>query len=632
MGNFSRDPKMRLADSVAKHYVGIPLQQAVPLLDADWNELENLRRHQHERLGARFVGNGVPDGSDGFHILDVGDDNDFLIRKGALLLNGRLIVGDADVRYTQQPQPQPPQQPIPPLTTPNADQTSIIYLDAWEREVDAQEDPDLIDNRIGVETCLRLKSEWAVRTAAVASPQNLPAPAPGHDFYPLARVRRLANNPKITFVMLTDLRRLHLTLAAATKAPLELFGPGGIVTFTAEHFAQMLDLTAQAYFKVLDSDLFMRFNFAAPTALEAALVVTRFNQVTQTASAGALHARLRHFDYADGLKALQALYTVQRDLVTTVTPMCAAPARLSTQSLMSRLVQLLDSAPGTPGLKPPAFTTLDLPAAVTAQEEINRELANRMQLLPHGRIEIKLTSGPPTNTPIAANNTYQYNYLVTFMRTTPGPAQTETFDVLPSLIPPGWTAALVNNPLGRIELQTEQSQAVAVNVTIPPNPPVNSATLNLQVRSRANPTEMDTTNTEAAATVGQNPAPPPTVRAQLTSPALAEGATLNIGLGSPPNLNDTKSRMLTFQFVNDGADASFSVTLEFTEPAKFAPTSGGAAFAITGAGGSVNKDYIVQASAGAVNGPAGELRVTITKVGDPTVKATKTIKVAVNKP
>src|SRR5215207_4059356 len=331
MGNFSRDPKTRIADSVAKQYVGIPLQQAVPLLDADWNELESLRRHQHERLGARFVGNGVPDDSDGFRILAIGDDNDFLIRGGALLLNGRLIVGDVDVRYTQQPQ-----QPIQPLTTPNADQTSIIYLDAWEREVDAQEDPDLIDNRIGVETCLRLKSEWAVRTAPVANPQNLPAPAPGHDFYPLARVARSANDPKITFAMLTDLRRLHLTLASATKAPLELFGPGGNVVFAAENFAQMLDLTAEAYFKLLDSDLFMRFNFAAPTALEAALVTTTFNQVMQAASAGALHARLRHLDYADGLKVLQALYTVQSQLVTAVTPMCVAPARASTLSLLTR--------------------------------------------------------------------------------------------------------------------------------------------------------------------------------------------------------------------------------------------------------------------------------------------------------
>src|SRR5215207_6667010 len=315
MGNFSRDPKTRIADSVAKHYVGIPLQQAVPLLDADWNELESLRRHQHERLGARFVGDGVPDGGDGFRILAVGDDNDFLIRGGSLLLNGRLIVGDVDVRYTQQPN----KTLFQPLTTPNANQTSIIYLDAWEREVDAQEDPDLIDNRIGVETCLRLKSEWAVRTAPVANPQNLPAPAPGHDFYPLARVRRLANDPKITFAMLTDLRRLHLTLASATKAPLELFGPGGNVVFAAENFAQMLDLTAEAYFKLLDSDLFMRFNFAAPAA-----------------SAGALHARLRHLDYADGLKVLQALYTVQSQLVTAVTPMCVAPARASTLSLLTR--------------------------------------------------------------------------------------------------------------------------------------------------------------------------------------------------------------------------------------------------------------------------------------------------------
>ncbi len=71
MGDFSRNPDARLAASVARHYVGVRLQQGVPLLDADWNELEDLRRYEAETLGAWFLGDGVPVGSDGFRVMPI---------------------------------------------------------------------------------------------------------------------------------------------------------------------------------------------------------------------------------------------------------------------------------------------------------------------------------------------------------------------------------------------------------------------------------------------------------------------------------------------------------------------------------------------------------------------------------
>jgi hypothetical protein len=71
MGDFSRNPDDRLAAAVARHYVGVRLQQGVPLLDADWNELEDLRRYEAETLGAWFLGDGVPVGSDGFRVMPI---------------------------------------------------------------------------------------------------------------------------------------------------------------------------------------------------------------------------------------------------------------------------------------------------------------------------------------------------------------------------------------------------------------------------------------------------------------------------------------------------------------------------------------------------------------------------------
>lgn len=62
-GNFSRNTFDKL-----KHYVGVRLQQGVPIVDADWNELEDIRKFELETFLKWFVGNGVPLGNDGFKI------------------------------------------------------------------------------------------------------------------------------------------------------------------------------------------------------------------------------------------------------------------------------------------------------------------------------------------------------------------------------------------------------------------------------------------------------------------------------------------------------------------------------------------------------------------------------------
>ena len=63
MGDFSRSTFDRV-----KHYVGVRLQQGVPLVDADWNELEDIRRYEVQAFLKWFVGDGVPANNDGFRI------------------------------------------------------------------------------------------------------------------------------------------------------------------------------------------------------------------------------------------------------------------------------------------------------------------------------------------------------------------------------------------------------------------------------------------------------------------------------------------------------------------------------------------------------------------------------------
>ena len=51
-----------------KNYVSVRLQQGVPLVDADWNEKDDIRRFEIEAFLKWFIGDGVPKGSDAFLI------------------------------------------------------------------------------------------------------------------------------------------------------------------------------------------------------------------------------------------------------------------------------------------------------------------------------------------------------------------------------------------------------------------------------------------------------------------------------------------------------------------------------------------------------------------------------------
>ena len=233
MGNFSRDTFDRL-----KHYVGVRLQQGVPIVDADWNEQEDIRKYELRAFLKWFVGDGVPLGNDGFCIVSVQDyskENDFMIRggdgtadgAGRCLVEGWEVVNESDLHYTAQPLYDNDGLaaawevlPLPPLTTCETHRVDVVYLDVWEREVDATEDPDhLVNPAIGLETCVRLKREWVVRVdeGSVEGDPAAWAPPPeilreGHVYYPLACLDRANGDTLIEDI--NDLRRTDLGLAA----------------------------------------------------------------------------------------------------------------------------------------------------------------------------------------------------------------------------------------------------------------------------------------------------------------------------------------------------------------------------------------------------------------------------------
>jgi hypothetical protein len=229
-----------------RRYVGVRLQQGVPLVDADWNELDDIRRFELRAFVKWFVGDGVPEGTNGYRIEGTGLSSDFFIRSGVTgtanalsnigrcLVDGLDVMIDTDVRFADQPlfvnKAGAPTlatglgvPPIQPMPAPAANSTVVAYLDVWERLVTPTEDPTLVLAGLGTESCARLKREWAVR---VRGGTSLPVPGntdflAGHSYYALATIARSAATVNAADV--TDLRERRLLMPPATLIP-DAFG------------------------------------------------------------------------------------------------------------------------------------------------------------------------------------------------------------------------------------------------------------------------------------------------------------------------------------------------------------------------------------------------------------------------
>lgn len=505
MGDFSRDPRTRLADSVSKHYVGVRLQQGVPLLDADWNEMEGLRRHDSERMGAWFIGSGVPVGSDGFFIYEVSRDNDFGIRRGVCLVNGRLTENDTDVRYTTQPNFGNPDldDPLPPLTTPASDKQFMVYLDIWEREVDASEDGELVDNNIGIETAVRIKREWAVRVARV--PEDLSAletPPPGHLFYPLARLSRKGSNNRIRGEMVEDLRDTQLSI----RRKIEVRNSSDIVMVDNRRFRLMLENTRNTAFAFIQY-ITTRFN-ALSTHLASAEVLglQAAEHIARTAEAGLAQVNGESMANRGALNFLFQIHHAENNFMTVwrdwVLQLGGAPKKYAVyEDFLNRLDQRLNQ-PTVGTLKGllPALQTGDLEAATEMQEEIVRLIGSATSAIARGSILVYLARSPAGN--LTSGSTARFEFRVRSFTTL---ADTYTVAILPEA---GWPRVLVDSsgtpvPDNRVSIGAIDSEmTLFVDVTVQDG----SSGLQLRVTSDSNPAEIDQLTGIYTLTEG---APPP---------------------------------------------------------------------------------------------------------------------------
>ena len=231
-----------------RRFVSVRLQQGVPIVDADWNEKEDVRRFELRAYLKWFVGDGVPFGADAFRIaaMAVPAASDFMIRAGApvapagstafarglrhvgrCLVDGMEATIEADVAFRAQElhvaaagaaatAARFGTVTIPEL--PVVDGSVLVYLDVWERLARPDEFPGLVFVDIGTESCARIRREWAVR-ARVGTTVPLsgnPDFEVGHSYYALATIARLAADPAVYPTQIADLREQRLLTPPAT--------------------------------------------------------------------------------------------------------------------------------------------------------------------------------------------------------------------------------------------------------------------------------------------------------------------------------------------------------------------------------------------------------------------------------
>jgi len=216
MSDFSRAPLEVLQASLQKGYVGLHVEQGVPILDRDLNLQHDLLAATARSLFGRYVGDGLAAAADGFAVtaLPSGQSSqDFRIAAadggpGSFLVGGIEVTIPTAVNYSGQ-------AGVAALTTPGAPQpdprVDTVYLDVFLVDVDGAADPELTNALdVGMQTSIRLRPAWVVRVAEGAP---LPDPPAGHNFCVLAELGRPRGVDTIEQSMIKDMRQPGLTMS-----------------------------------------------------------------------------------------------------------------------------------------------------------------------------------------------------------------------------------------------------------------------------------------------------------------------------------------------------------------------------------------------------------------------------------
>lgn len=536
MGDYSRDTfeltnvmhQVATGDAVtdARHYVGVRLQQAVPVLDADWNELEDIRRIDAQINLKHYFGDGIPSDNSGFQIGPVTADNDFTINAGMAMVSGMLVFNEVtDLTYTGQDTAfgvtmnalDPP---------PAGIRDDLIYLDVWHEELGPtgidRTDERLTNPNIGIETARRIERRWLVRVEPGVSDISGIPQEPGHAYMALARIQREIGQDRITSDRIFDLRRIDINVAKYLKIPLFVSRGGDFVDST--RLADLLDALRTIFLTRLEDDeLFLT---GVPDH-DRSMVHFAVQYILQVCSTGALQARTNNLTNTDALAVIETLVTAQQDFLTSLT-----------SHGMGGVVQdTFISDYNTPRLGDvdTAVGNEDLLGAYQAQQVLNAWLSAEVGTLPEGSVNLQFLSVSPAE-PLEAGTTY-----TVFVEITSGVTSDqsdEILDVTASLssdlwqVTPGSTEITIDNAGG-----ADPTGVVTFDVV--PNAANLQADLTVVATVRRNPT-IFTPQLPLALQIGVEPltggileyaGPPlnPSGRVELSATDLTSGFGTSVG-------------------------------------------------------------------------------------------------------
>jgi hypothetical protein len=168
-----------------KHYSGVLMQQGRVQLDADWNEELDIEQYRTFTETKDVIGAaGVPKKNNGFKITMSADGSDLVIAPGRIYVAGLLCELEPNGVTSYKNQPYYPSPDVsffgtltsPPTSPPGTglgDGSYIVYLKAWQREINYLDDPYIQEKALGeADTTTRLQTVWQVRLLKVTDPNG----------------------------------------------------------------------------------------------------------------------------------------------------------------------------------------------------------------------------------------------------------------------------------------------------------------------------------------------------------------------------------------------------------------------------------------------------------------------------
>ncbi len=143
-----------------KHYSSVRMQQGRVQLDADWNEQAEIELHHSGTTNFDVIGScGAPIHNPGFEVS--AETGELLIGKGRYYVDGILCENEEKVPYSSQPDYLP--EKIAQYGR------YLAYLEVWERQITAVEDPEIREVALGgPDTATRTKTVWQVKLAKLS--------------------------------------------------------------------------------------------------------------------------------------------------------------------------------------------------------------------------------------------------------------------------------------------------------------------------------------------------------------------------------------------------------------------------------------------------------------------------------